>query len=268
MTRIVSPGRRLVAMVTVSWLLIAADAAASGTLGIETDGWHTWQVDAVEDAPAWCCIRWSAGHARRIACDLDNRNNDHNFSSPNDKRTGQMQIYALLKAGALVRVRALGPQCAVRTNDPVQDLGTIAADTSANWLQHYIGLRSDLSTDLMAALAVHRGELARDALLSIATKSPDAGNRRDAIFWLGQVRIGETTDEMKRLVHEDGDAGIREQAIIALAQLPAEEAARALISFIEDRSLDGKTRQTALFWLVESGSDPAMAYLANLFAGN
>jgi hypothetical protein len=62
-------------------------------------------------------------------------------------------------------------------------------------------------------------------------------------------------------------AAISEDTLAAISVHDSAHAARALISVVEDRHLDNGTRRTALFWLVESGSDPAMDYLTKLFAG-
>jgi hypothetical protein len=43
--------------------------------------------------------------------------------------------------------------------------------------------------------------------------------------------------------------------------VPEERATRALIKVAESRELPREDRKRAIFWLVQSGSDGAMAYL-------
>jgi HEAT repeat protein len=61
---------------------------------------------------------------------------------------------------------------------------------------------------------------------------------------------------------------VREQAIFALSQLPDGRGTRALIATAEDRSLTREQRKRAVFWLAQSESDEAQAYLQKVLAGN
>ena len=68
-------------------LLLAAavhsHAASVEIAGLGNDGWHTWQVKAVESAPEMCCYTWEKGAASRRQCDLDRRSGG--FSSSDDE---------------------------------------------------------------------------------------------------------------------------------------------------------------------------------------
>jgi hypothetical protein len=53
-------------------LLCALVAPAfSAELSVPRDGWASWQVPAVDGAPAWCCGSWRDPEPRRMACKLD-----------------------------------------------------------------------------------------------------------------------------------------------------------------------------------------------------
>jgi len=59
---------------------------------------------------------------------------------------------------------------------------------------------------------------------------------------------------------------VREQAIFALSRLPGDRASRALITAAEDRALPREIRKRAVFWLSQSNSDAAQAYLEKVLA--
>jgi HEAT repeat protein len=57
---------------------------------------------------------------------------------------------------------------------------------------------------------------------------------------------------------------VRDQAVFALSQLPADRASRALIALAEDKSLPCHDRKQAIFWLGQLKSDAAVLYLDKL----
>jgi HEAT repeat protein len=156
----------------------------------------------------------------------------------------------------------------VKSGRPIGDLGLIAADMSLDWLQKYADPQSEISSDAMAAIAVHKGARSRDALVAIARSGSTVEHRKNAIEWLGLVRIGETRDVIRELVFEKGNSEIREEAILALSQLPPDEAARELIAVIERPGLDMDIRRMALFSLAQTDSDLVISYISGLLAGD
>jgi hypothetical protein len=245
--------------------VLAGLAAPASGIDTASDGWNTWRVEAIDDAPDWCCVHWRSGAARPVPCELDGKGGDYNFSRANDSPPAEMQIYALIVSGELKSVRALGPRCPVTSRSDIVDLGVVPVDASLAWLRKHVEPHSKISSDILAAISVHAGARSRDALLDIARNYREIKNRIHAIFWLGEVRIREAADEIRELALTDGDDEIREQAIFALSRLPDEDAARVLIGIVEDRNVASDTRRSALFWLVESGSETAMDYLTRLF---
>lgn len=259
-------GRRLrpFAVCAALAVLVVTQSVFARAIDTADDGWISWKVEAVINAPNWCCVLWRSGTARPVACDLDGK--DLGFSTRHGSSPTEMRIYALIASGKLQSVRALEPRCPVSARGDIADLGLLSADISLAWLRRYAEPHTTISSDVLAAISVHAGAGAREALLDIARGNRDVASRMDAIFWLGQVRIREVVDEIRELALSDRDDDIREQAVFALAQLPDEEAGRVLIGIIENRDLAIETRRNALFWLVESGSDTAMDYLTRLFA--
>ena len=71
--------------------------AHSAEIAVPRDGWASWQVDAVEGAPDFCCwSSWNGPVASQKACRLDDKNG--NFGSRDDATTDAVRVYARLPA--------------------------------------------------------------------------------------------------------------------------------------------------------------------------
>jgi HEAT repeat protein len=266
-------------------------------LTLPRDGWVSWQVAAVDGAPDWCC--WSNSNnfrnAPRTACKLDGKQDS--WGNRDDETTDQVRIYARTAGGKLDRLRVLSVTCPAEAATPIRDLGTVAENDSARWL---VGLAKQKNEDVLTALAINRGDVARDALSDIARNDTRGETRQKAVFWLAQVRGQEGADiassvmfndkdpevrehaafalsqsetpraeaDLTRLLNTDKDDEVREGAVFALSQLPDERATRALIATAENRSLARELRKKAVFWLSQSESDAAQKYLERVLTAN
>jgi HEAT repeat protein len=312
--------------------MVLGPQALAAELKLPADGWSSWEVAAVEDAPAFCC--WNNGHSARggswTSCRLDA--SDGGFGSRDDETTDTVRIYARTVGGKVDRLRALSASCPVETATAMHDLGAVAEDDSARWLIDLgkqagpgSGKGHRIGDNVLAALAVHRGNFARDALAGMARSDSRKEIRKQAVFWLAQVRgvegaqitssvmfndqdpgvrkhaafaLGQSkspgvaadlirlgnTDQVGDVraqawfwlaqsgapeaesaigaaLRKDSDDKVRERAIFALAQLPDDRGTKALIAAAEDRSLPREQRKRAVFWLTQSDSDAAQAYL-------
>jgi hypothetical protein len=249
-------------------LAASGQGLAQDRIAIGNDGWYSWRVAAYGGQREWCCGQWSMGRPTQTGCDLDGRSDNLNIMDTDKFQAGEMQLYALLDAGKPIEVRTLSPQCVVKSDRPIGDLGLIATDISLDWLQEYAEPPSAVSSEVLAAMAVHEGTRARDALVAIARSGSTVEHRKNAIEWLGLVQIGETRDVIRQLVFEKGNSEIQEQAILALSQLPPDEAARELIAVIERPDLDMEIRRMALFSLAQTDSDLVISYISGLLAGD
>jgi hypothetical protein len=315
--------------------LLLAGPSQAAELSVPRDGWTSWQVDAVEGAPEWCC--WSSGDDRIATtetCQLDGER--QGYGTRGKSTTDSLRVYARLAGGKVERLRVMSARCPVEAKTPIHELGRVAADDSTRWL---VGLTkqdgvSDLSgegdKDVMPALAMHRGDLAQEALTAMARGDASTERRKHAVFWLAMlrgvvgaditasvmfndkdadvrkhaafaitqsksprvatelIRLGNTDSEgdvraqawfwlahtgaaqaeaaILAALRKDADDHVREQAIFALTQLPDERGTRALIALTEDRSLTGEQRKRAIFWLAQSSSAGAQAYLEKVLA--
>ena len=235
-------------MIVAATLLSGSVAAAE--LDLPRDGWASWEIDAMPAAKKSCCYDYRGGRTQAQACDLDGRH--YSFSGDDSQSASTTaRVYALMSRGQLHRVRALDSSCPVRSKSAIADLGKIDTDLSASWLSERVQPRNDLSEALLAAVALHAGEVAKRTLYGSAQSPTDSATRKNAIFWLGQVRGIEAAGFLRTQMREDDSAEIREHAAFSLSQSDAPNRAEALIEQgRNDRST--KVRSQAWFWLAQT----------------
>jgi hypothetical protein len=244
--------------------LAFAAHARGAELAAARDGWTSWQVAAVDDAPDWCCWSensWSDSRnfrdAPRTPCRLDSR--QQSVGSRDDETTDAVRIYARTAGGTIDRLRVFSATCPADASMPIRDLGTVAEDESARWLmdiarqQNSRSANKQVQEDVLAALAVNRGDLARDDLAGIARNDSRVETRKKAVFWLALVRGREGADITASIMFNDENADVREHAAFALGQSKSPRAAADLIRLGNtDREPD--VRAQAWFWLAHTGA--------------
>jgi hypothetical protein len=246
--------------------LLLACAIARPTQAAEPklprDGWVSWEVTAVEEAPAWCCFgSWQSRDFDRATCKLDGKSNG--YGTRHDETTETVKVYARATAGKLDRLQVLSANCPVETKTPVQALPDVTIDDSTRWLTSQVkqggmdaSSREPLSQSAMAALAMHRGDLAREALAGFARDDSRLETRKWSVFWLSQVRGAEGADITSSVMFSDKDAAVREHAAFALSQSKAPRVAPDLIK-LGNTDKDGEVRAKAWFWLAQNGAPQA-----------
>lgn len=248
---------------TLSLTLFAlAPRALSAELALAQDGWSSWQIGAAAEAPDWCC--WSDdvnfGDASRKSCRLDA--SSQGFGSRDHATTDVVRVYAHTAGGKVDRLRALSATCPVETATPIHDLGRVADDDSARWLMDLAKLdggtpaRHDNEDDALAALAVNRGDVARDGLAGIARNDARTETRKQAVFWMALLRGSEGADITSSIMFTDKNAEVREHAAFALAQSAAPRATADLIR-LGNTDRDAEVRAQAWFWLAHTAAPEA-----------
>lgn len=240
-----------------------APRALSAELTLPRDGWLSWQVAAVDGAPDWCCWgdNMNIRNAPRTACRLDAR--QQGYGSRDDATTDAVRIYARTAGGRIDRFRVLSATCPVEAATPINDLGPIAEDESARWLMALVkqgdgggSKRHQLEDDLLAALAVNRGDFARDGMAGIARNDARTETRKQAVFWLALLRGQEGADITASVMFNDNNADVREHAAFSLTQSDAPRVTQDLIR-LGNTDRDTEVRSQAWFWLAEKGAADA-----------
>ncbi|MFK8054300.1 MAG: hypothetical protein AB8F65_15130 [Woeseiaceae bacterium] len=233
-------------------------------ISFTAEGWHTWQVPAINNTPNWCCYDWHGSHPKRKACKLDSKHFGFSSTNHDANRSGRMQIYAEVKGGKLVAVRALSPSCPVTGADPIIDLGDIDADDSVATLKAAIGNLQRGDDGVVATVAVHDGKTAEQFIESVAKSGDDHDHRRAAIFWIGQLRTAQSGDVLRDIMRTEKNTELRHHAVFSYAQSSADDREAALIDIIENQSLSREDRKHAMFWLVQTESLAGIDYLQAL----
>lgn len=294
--------KRMTRLIGAVAVCIASTAFASRVLAAElalpSDGWVSWEVPAVDDAPDWCCWSWNSTDTNPQTCRLDRA--PKGYGNRDGATTDSIRVYARFADGKIERLRALSATCPVKAETEIRDLGAVPVDASARWLASLVKdaevdavTRHQVGEDVLPTLAIHRGSLALDVLSGIARNGARDKQREQAVFWLALLRgregaevatavmFGDKDTDVRKhaafavskskspqaaadlmtLVTTDSSADVREQGIFALSQLPEEQATRALIAVAEDASLSRNERKRAVFWLSQSESSAAQAYM-------
>ena len=236
-----------------------ASPAFAAELTLPRDGWTSWQVEAVEGAPDMCC--WSNGdgaNTSRTACALDDDRG--NTGTRDHATTDAVRVYARVTAGKVERLRAFSATCSVKAATPITEIQNVSADDSARWLVGLTKLRGSGSfmqgesgDNLLAALAMHRGQLAQDSLASQARGDASSEMRKKAVFWLALLRGTPGADIATSVMFGDKDADVRKHSAFAITQSKSPRVAADLIR-LGNTDQDRDVRAQAWFWLAHTGA--------------
>ena len=153
-------------------LLVAAGASsqarAAETVDLSDDGWHSWNVASAEEFE-------------------------------------EERFYVLIKSGEVKKIEIVGHWCNGRRQSDTRhadavDLGLLETDQSIDWFQQYIGDRSDLSSDALAAVSMHEGSRAVQILIDVVESDAHMDIREEAVFWMAQSESQAAFDYLDRLL--------------------------------------------------------------------
>jgi hypothetical protein len=235
--------------------------ARSAEIELPRDGWASWQVAAVDSAPAWCCFSWNDRNATPSTCRLDGSR--EGFGTRQDNATTDaVKVYVRSAGGKVERLQVLSASCPVETDTPIQQLGDVFPDDSARWLSARAKNSGDdaishwsLGENALAALAVHRGEVARGTIASLA-RSENTKTRKLAIFWAAIVRGEEGAALASSVMFNDAEPEVRKHGAFAVAQSKSKRVAADLIRLGNTDNVSD-VRGQAWFWLAQSGAPEA-----------
>ena len=156
-----------VAKLVACGVLVGAIAWSSPSvaeiLAVDSDGWHTWQVDEPNASTEMCCVTWRNGSKSRNGCDLDGTNISFSDSGNCSAAPGTMQVYVRFDRGTPRDIRVLSANCPVSTKTPVTDHGLVAVAENINWFRTIIENRTldqDVREEALFALVVSGSDAA------------------------------------------------------------------------------------------------------------
>ena len=161
---------------------------------------------------------------------------------------------------AVERVRIFSPDCELDAGGrAVHWLDGVTASESVKLLTSLVTGADRVRSGAMAALAMHREEVAVPALLSLAHQDPSARVRGDALFWLAQTAGRKVAGEITAAIENDPDTDVKKRAVFALSQLPRDEGVPLLIN-VAKTNQNPAVRKQAMFWLGQSKDPRALQF--------
>ncbi len=266
------------------------DTQAAGTLAA------TFQrLVAAQTEPAWIgySVATQTGNNRQACCYGDTWvNGDVVISNghlatcglePGDRATRTSQGQPLANQGpihlegpetmvvlyrienkAVERVRIFSPDCELDAGGRVIHwLDSVAPADSVALLSSLASGADRTRSGALAALAMHRDEIAVPALLSLARQDPSAKLRGDALFWLAQTAGRKVAADITAAIDNDPDTEVKKRAVFALSQLPKDEGVPLLIN-VAKTNQNPAVRKQAMFWLGQSKDPRALQFFEQI----
>lgn len=153
--------------------------------------------------------------------------------------------------------------------DAVFWIGQTRGEPGVDVLQPILLNDADANIREHTAFAVSQSNSPRATSLLIqqGRNDPETKVRSQAWFWLAQTKAPNVERAISDAVRLDPERKVRNQAVFALSQLPGERGVNALAAIAENRDLPREDRKQAVFWLGQSKSPEAMAYLEKTLMG-
>src|SRR5690606_33149104 len=210
-------GRRalLAAAIAAGGLLAAMPGQARTPADAPREGWARYAVPMVAGADGPCCHEIRKGKVLKRGCSLDRRGatlaieGSDGVASPANEG---LVVYLHFSDGAVDRVKPFGDSCPVDADAPPVELA-IAPDESIRLLLGLARAGGKPADEAVMALAHHDGAAATRGLAALAGPGEPRKLRKDAVFWLGQLRGVEGAAAVERIARGDTDAKLREHAV-------------------------------------------------------
>lgn len=233
-------------------------ASAAAVPGAPQEGWARYEVPMVDGTDGPCCHAIRGGVVQQRGCDLERKGGIQlvggDQASP--PASDLLAVYLHFRQGEVDRVRAFGGSCPVRAETPPAAVG-VSPEASLALLAGLAREGKPAADEAVMVLAHHAGEAATTRLAELAAEGGSRELRKDAVFWLGQLRGDSGAAVVERIARNDPDTKLREHAVFSLSQSEA-AGAFAAIDAIARTDPSERVRGQALFWMAQHG-DPRAA---------
>lgn len=130
------------------------------------------------------------------------------------------------------------------------------------------GARKEAREEAMMAATLLEGVEVWPSLLDVARdRSRSRSLRMAALFWIGQAAAERVEDDLEEVaLADDEEQEIRDAAVFALSQRPAEHSIPALMD-VARTAPHGRTRRSALFWLAQHDDPRVVPFFEEILAG-
>ncbi len=144
------------------------------------------------------------------------------------------------------------------------------SDRAMPILQKIMARRDEASTCLRrrAVFLISQQGGSEAMLLDAVRSDPDPEVREQAVFWLGQAGGDRAVTALDSLLKSSGDAAVQDKAIFALSQIGSTNANRALRDYAVRTGAPIKLRESAIFWLGQTGGGNNIEFLQGIFSSS
>ena len=175
-----------------------------------------------------------------------------------------MTVLYRVEAKAVQRVRVFSPDCELDAGGrAIHWLDGVNAADSVKLLSSMTSGIDKVRSGAMAALALHREDVAVPALLTLAKQDPNTRVRGDALFWLAETAGRKVIPEITAAIDNDPDTDVKKRAVFALSQMPKDEGIPLLINLAKTNK-NPAVRKQAMFWLGQSKDQRAVDFFSEL----
>jgi hypothetical protein len=167
---------------------------------------------------------------------------------------------------AFLKKTAMGSEAVKVRESAVFWLGNFGDARSLADLKEIYGQEKSaaLKKQIVFAVQLSKTPEATAELIRIARSDADMEIRKSAVFWLGQKASAESVKALKDIVEaKDDSAGLKDQAVFAISQLPKDKSVPMLIDIAKTNG-SPSVRKKAIFWLGQSGDEAALKFFEDI----
>lgn len=147
---------------------------------------------------------------------------------------------------------------------PLYWLGEVSNEESFRFLEgSFDAAGRSLQKTLLGVICAHDGLNAHDFLRSIVFGDYAREVRKNAIFWLGNLRDEKSLGYLKEIIKKEDDTELKKQVVFAI-QLSDEKEAMAELIKIAKTDSEQRIRKNAIFWLGQKASKECVKALKDV----
>lgn len=172
-----------------------------------------------------------------------------------------------IEGGQVVRIRSYSADCPMDAGGKaVHWFTNVAAADSLSYLRAFVNSASSptrIVGSAVTAVAMHEGQAALDALITLARDNPSTKVRGSALFWLAQRAGQKAVGTINAAIENDPDTDVKKKAVFALSQLPKNEGVPLLMQQARTNK-NVAVRKQAMFWLGHSKDPRALKFFEDI----
>jgi hypothetical protein len=235
--------------------------------------WIGYGVPAVEGSHWICCSSSADGHLpstlRLGRYKLESSGEGMNFQTregggPELKSSYILVLFRVVNK-SVGKIRVFSEDCQLDAEgQSLYWLSEVQPRESIDLLKSFAAGSDnhEKSDAAIAAIALHADPAADQALEQFVEANQSERIRKDAAFWLGNLRGRRGYEILRRLLREDPNQSFREHCVFALSISKVPEAINSTIDTAR-HDLSAHVRGQALFWLSQKAGQKAAAAISD-----